>query len=362
MSAQRLFQNSLALRVLAVGGSLSWGCLALAGDDDDKKNPSEDIQSNPSLQNGENLIDSHRISQKIQSLSSLLEPTTTSLEAAFDEADAANTVVMSAKAPTKTIVYDFVILGHGNAGQSAARTLRQQCPNAKIAVLDPLRSASSARVKIDHYYRDTATRFNPQSRTVQLLSDPHTELQYKHGILIATGARGAPPPLELFQESSLSRVLELRTTELLGNTKRPVMAPDRVRRAVIDAASRGGKIAILGSGWEALDLACAVEQVGRKAPTVVFGNPGPVWNILPQYLSSELRRKLGNRDIDIHDRSFVRYVADIHYAKTKKLELHTAKTYDVMETRRTVLDLLVSKCNRVECESTFYKLFDLMFA
>ena len=28
----------------------------------------------------------------------------------------------------RTKVYDFIILGHGNAGQSAARTLRKRCP------------------------------------------------------------------------------------------------------------------------------------------------------------------------------------------------------------------------------------------
>jgi pyruvate/2-oxoglutarate dehydrogenase complex dihydrolipoamide dehydrogenase (E3) component len=255
---------------------------------------------------------------------------------------------MSKETPIKTIVYDFIVIGHGNAGQSAVRTLREKCPNATIAVVDPSRYVSIKKEgRVVEYYRETVTGFHPSSRTVQLLSDPKTQLQYKHGILVATGARGAPPPLELFEASSLSRVLELRTTELLGNPKRPIMAPERVRHAVIDASSRGGKIAVLGSGWEALDIVCAAAKAGRKQPTLVFGNPGPVWNILPQYLSSELRKKLVKKDIDIQDRSIVRYVADIHHSRTKKLELHTAKTYDMLETRRTVLDLLVGTLENI---------------
>jgi hypothetical protein len=336
MSAQRAILNSSKFRVLAVGGSLSWGCFALSGYDDERFQSTEDRRwhSTQSLRKNPQFL------TKLETFSSFLEPTKTSLDAAHEGGEEP-LVSRSGQTPTKTIMYDFVVIGLGNAGHSAVRTLRERCPRAKIAVVDTLRSSSNEG-NVDHY-RETATGFDPNCRTVRLLSDPTIQLQYKHGILVATGSRGAPPPLELFEESSLSRVLELRTTELLGNTKRPVMAPERVRKVVIDASSRGAKIAILGSGWEALDLVCTAEKEGRKKPTIVFGNPGPVWNILPQYLSSELRRKLDNRGVDIQDRSVVRYVADINHAKTKKLELHTAKSYDLLETRRTVLDLLVGK-------------------
>lgn len=74
---------------------------------------------------------------------------------------------------------------------------------------------------------------------------------------------------------------------------------------------------------------------------MVFGSQGPVWNTLPQYLSLELRKRLFKRGIDIQDRSIVRYVADVDRLKTKKIELHTARIYDLLDTRRTVLDLLV---------------------
>lgn len=256
--------------------------------------------------------------------------------------------VQCGEGPTITMVYDFVVVGHGNVGQSAVRTLRQICPTADIAVIDPLRvtSNSSDKVgrrkqnKLDHY-RDTVASLNPSTKSIHLVSDQRRTIQYRHGILLATGARGAPPPLELFEDSSLSRVLELRPTELSKNTKRPMMAPENVRRTVIEAASKGAKVAILGSGWEALDLLLVAEQQGRKKPSICFANQGPVWNILPNYLSTELRRKLQKRDIDIQDRSYVRYVADVKRGNKRMIELHTAKTYDLLDTRRTVMDLLV---------------------
>jgi NADH dehydrogenase FAD-containing subunit len=266
-------------------------------------------------------------------------------------------------------MYDFIIIGYGNTGQSALHTLREKCPNARIALVDPLRSSNKGKKNSNNssnnndnnnnstnteYYRDTVVEFDPSTKSVKLLMDPDTSIGYKHGVLIATGARGAPPPLELFQEEALSRVLELRPTELSKNTKRPMMAPERVRKAVVVAASRGAKIAVLGSGWEALDLVLVAEKACKsvkkhKMPTICYANQGIAWNILPPYLSAELRKKLSKRGIDLQDRSFVRYVADFQQQSNngnsngncQQLELHNAKTYDLLDTRRTILDLLV---------------------
>ena len=274
----------------------------------------------------------------------LSEPSKTSLDAKIHQEDTSfsttTTTPLDSSASIKTIDYDFIIIGNGTAGRSALRTLRKRCPKATIAIIDPVRPTDTL-ARIQQYYRETVTGFDPKKRTVRLLSSPTIQLKYKYGILVATGARGAPPPLELFEESSLTRVLELRTTELLGNTKRPMMAPERVRAAVMEIAANGGKVAVLGSGWEALDLVCAAEQISKKKPTIVFGSPGPAWNILPPYLSSELRKKLVKRDIDILDRSVVRYIAETTATKSRKLELHTARVYDLLDTQRTLLDLLV---------------------
>ena len=253
-----------------------------------------------------------------------------------------------------TEAYDFVIIGYGNTGQSALRTMREKCPHAKIALIDPLRSCNKGKKKFSNmssndsntvYFKDTVIEFDPSSKSVKLLTNPDKLIVYRYGVLIATGARGAPPPLELFQDETLSRVLELRPTELSKNTKRPMMAPEKVRKAVAEAASRGAKIAILGSGWEALDLVLVAEKASkkRKPPTICYGNQGIAWNILPPYLSSELRKKLSKRDIDLQDRSVVRYVADSKQQSNncQQLELHNAKTYDLLDTNRTILDLLV---------------------
>ncbi|VEU37371.1 unnamed protein product [Pseudo-nitzschia multistriata] len=248
-----------------------------------------------------------------------------------------------------TALYDFVIVGYGNAGQSALRTLQEQCPGARVALVDPLRSPNKGTkgkgVDTD-YFRDTVVEFDPSSKTLRLLAaDPSRRaIRYKHGVLIATGARGAPPPLELFQEESLPRVLELRPTELFRNTKRPAMAPEKVRNAVAEAAAKGAKIAVLGSGWEALDLLLVAERAcksTKRRPTMCFASSGIAWHTLPPYLSAELRKKLGKREVDVQDRSFVRYVADYQQSNRQQIELHTAKTYDLMDTRRTALDLLV---------------------
>jgi len=246
-------------------------------------------------------------------------------------------------------LYDFVIIGYGNAGQNALRVLQEQCPEAKVALVDPLRSPNKGKYKSKHinvdYYRDTVVEFDSSSKSFRLLTDTNSSaIGYKHGVLIATGARGAPPPLELFQEESLSRVLELRPTELSKNTKRPMMAPEKVRKAVAEAASKGAKVAILGSGWEALDLLLVAERAcksTKKRPTISFASPGIAWHILPPYLSAELRKKLSKREIDVQDRSFVRYVADSQQLNGQQIELHNAKTYDLLDTHRTVLDLLV---------------------
>lgn len=412
MSAPRIALNHpSALRILATGGAMTWGGWAAISDDDDEISIDSNKNANRHrepilwhcgmLQHGQFSLATAPLRSKNSLLfaSSTLEPNRTSMEAASvqvvsKEEEEEKTPKLEETIPKKkkTLVYDFVVIGNGNAGQSALRVLQERCPSAKIAMIDPLRPSSAAAAtskskskllsvgnssKI-HYYAETATGFHPHDRTVQLLAadDPTLQLEYKYGILLATGARGAPPPLELFEESALSRVLELRTTELVGNhnhprkQKRPVLPPERVRRAVIETASQGARVGILGSGWEALDLACAAAEVahpntsqsqkrGRRnaMPTIVFGSPGPAWHILPQYLSSELRKKIRKQGIDIQDRSIVRYVANVNVnnnqngnangGTTQELELHTAKTYDLLETQRTKMDLLIGKYQRL---------------
>ena len=239
----------------------------------------------------------------------------------------------------KTTEYDFVILGNGNAGLSAVITLREKCPSAKIALVDPLRPVTSTTKKLD-YWPHFATGCDPVSRKVQL-SNPSHILRYRHGILIATGSRGAPPPPSLLDEETLDRILELRPTRR-ENQKRPVMPPKAVRQVSLLAASQGATVGIMGSGWEAVELAVAAARLGPKAPMLTFGSAGPLSHILPRYLSTAVTKRLRQQGVDIQPRSLVRYVATDHQGKSApRLEVHTAKSYDMLDTKRTSIDLLV---------------------
>ena len=352
MSIRRTSGNPMVWRILAATSCTAWGWIATRKDDKvDEWGITEDFKKQePFLYQCTGGTFSVMKSETLPF--SWMDPNRTLMEGSVKENATFEGRVNQKKSLNttnkETKIYDFVVIGYGNAGQSAVKVLRKRCPLAKIAVVDPLRqvAVSTDRERSDNvdYYADSVTRLHPKFKTLQLLTDLNSQLQYRHGVLVATGARGAPPPLELFDENSLSRVLELRTTEIAGSTKRPVMPPDRVRTVVLEVASKGVKVGILGSGWEALDLAFAAAQVSKKKkPTLVFGSPGPAWHILPQYLSSELRKKLFKRGIEIQDRSIVRYVANVSRPGGQQIELHTARTYDILETQRSVLDLLVSK-------------------
>lgn len=244
----------------------------------------------------------------------------------------------------KTVDYDFIVLGNGNAGLSAIRTLREKCSGAKIALVDPLRPVTSTTKKLD-YWPQAATGFDPTTQTV-LLSDVTHQLRYRHGILVATGSRGAPPPPSLLDDETMDRVLELRSTTSPEDDSRPAMSPKTVRQMMLLAASQGATVGVMGSGWEALELAVAAASVGPKAPALTFGSAGPLNHILPRYLSTAVTKRLRQQGVDIQPRSLVRYVSVDHQQGKTGLEVHTAKSYDMLDTKRTTVDLLVGKFKR----------------
>jgi hypothetical protein len=117
------------------------------------------------------------------------------------------------------------------------------------------------------------------------------------------------------------------------------------------AASQGATIGVLGSGWEAVELAVATGVQTRSMLT--FGSAGPLSHVLPRYLSTAVMKRLKQQGIvDVQQRSLVRYVAhhEQHVQQSPggkapsilpRLEVHSAKSYDLLDTQRTLVDLLI---------------------
>ena len=272
--------------------------------------------------------------------------------------------------------YDFIVIGNGNAGQSASRHLSQLCPNASIAVIDPWAQFQEISNDTENatYFSQAVTGLDHNKRTVKL-SDGST-LHFRQSVLIATGCRGAPPPSSLIDDRAMSRILELRSTEAFlhddherAQQRRPVMTPDGVRQMTHMAASQGARVCVMGSGVEALELAATaaaassdITRSGKRRKrkgdkngngnsggggdddakvTLLFGGAGILSDRLPRYLSSAVAKRFKSAGIDVQSRSLVRYVAMHNYQGVEECEVHTAKSFDTMDTRRTRADLLV---------------------
>ena len=278
--------------------------------------------------------------------------------------------------------YDFVVIGHGIAGKSAVKTLQKLCPGASIAIVDPNLNKTRKQNQVAgndkiELYGSRCEGFDPSSRCVRL-SDSDKDLRYKHSILVTTGSRGAPPPHYLFDEKALGRIMELRPTLLpppsaeasqsSGRAGRPVWDPARVRQTALQAARRGERVAVLGSGWDAVELAIAcsaahAQSKRRKssvAATMIFGSKGPLSHVAPQYLSAAIFKRLSSEKhkIELFHRSLIRYVGpdkpynednkngntangNQHEVQCKGLQLYTAKSYDLLDGTRTDVHWLV---------------------
>jgi hypothetical protein len=285
---------------------------------------------------------------------------------------------------------DYVVIGHGHAGQSAVKTLRTLDPTAEIMIIDPNNlhrpsddGAKSARRnggKVQHLptratfiqHSDKIVQvspYNPQGPEAQTSS-----IHYRKSVLLATGSRGAPPPEECISVDSKSRILELRSTSVspLYNSDNtaartqhfPVLDPATVRNISLMAASQGATVAVMGSGFEALELAASLaraslqsnsnkhDEEDEKKVLLLFGNPGPLSTRIPRYLSAAISKRLRHCGIDVEDRSMTRYLSmhTPHHNSDQpsedksaipRLEIYTVKSYDWLDSRRMVADLLV---------------------
>jgi hypothetical protein len=225
--------------------------------------------------------------------------------------------------------YDFVVIGHGTAGQQAVQTLQELAVTARwqprIAVLDPLLASSRSRSACPDYWPGRAVALDPAKRTVTglITHDNQFEeasLSYRHAVLIATGSHGAPIPHQVLdpavRELDPPRLLEVRpTTAAAPGFKWPVLARP------------GNRVGILGSGWEALDLAWTAAAVPDQQVWLVFGSAAPLSPTLPRYLSLAVAQRW-RRAMHVLDRTLVRYMS----WHDDGLQLYTAQAHDLLDT------------------------------
>eukprot|EP00903_Cladosiphon_okamuranus_P009619 g9155.t1 len=129
--------------------------------------------------------------------------------------------------------------------------------------------------------------------------------------LLALGSRPRPPPPGFIEPAARARVALLGARD--GGADR-----EQLRKEV----AAGGSVTIVGSSWQALELACWLQQEGRgDAAAAVGSGPGgagtcrmvfsdyaPLDHILPRYLSVALLRRLNRRNIKTVGHSSLRWV------------------------------------------------------
>ena len=268
------------------------------------------------------------------------------------------------------VVCDYAVIGgSGKSGSSAVETIRSFDPKARIVVVDPLVSGASMN-RMNRGVRHIATRATSIDHSNKTVCTGSTRahhgtarIKYMKSALIATGSRPAPPPESCIRPDSWSRILELNSTAVpseptdTGGPIKPMLDPRSVRTMAIMAASQGAKVAIMGSGFDALEVAatCALNaseasssiQKEDSKVALVFGNAGVLSNRLPRYLSSAVTKRLRQSGVAVHDRSMTRYIsmdrpADLMPRRDPaRLELYTVKTYDHLDSLRITADLLV---------------------
>jgi NADH dehydrogenase FAD-containing subunit len=298
---------------------------------------------------------------------------------------------------------DFIIVGYGNAGRAAAKELMEKCPRASILVIDQhslvagppqhagephgaKRGGSGGGGGLLHLTGSVVT-LDHSNQAVDVITSGAPpcikRIRYKHSILIASGARGAPLPEYLVDERAAERILEMKSTRnpfvnqyvmhkhrLVEERSKvtvphlfPVLPAQTVRSITLMAASQGAKVCILGSDLDSVELAVALANRRRDKMTtsaaglgtstgtnnhicLMFGGAAPLGSMLPKYLSVAVAKRLKSHGIHVADRSLVRYISSVEDDKRKsqgRVEVFSAKSYDTMETNRYQADLVVGK-------------------
>ncbi|KAL7537394.1 hypothetical protein ACHAXR_008866 [Thalassiosira sp. AJA248-18] len=321
-----------------------------------------------------------------------------------------------------TIECDYVIIGHGKAGRSAVQTIQQLDPSAKIVIVDPnnnnnrhqsmqhnnvniamkKRSILNNKASMGsiHHLPTRASYIDHSQKLIHVhpITNPSstknnnassTNIHYRKSALLATGSRGAPPPESCIRQDAWSRILELRSTTLPPSAMQmhnvqsapsnasaiksiPVLDPPTVRSLSIMAAYQGATVAIMGSGFDALELAAYCARVSKESPSspsnrqqsndkkvlLIFGNSSPMSNRLPRYLSAAVTKRLRSFGMEVEERAMTRYISmdtpmtsntaagrngksSNRIIAQPQLELYTVKSYDNLDSKRMLADLLV---------------------
>lgn len=246
--------------------------------------------------------------------------------------------------------FDFIVVGNGTAGRSATEALFRTCPLCSIAIIDPHIGRPKSGASSGKSVRARATFLDPRTRVVRARDlQGEISLRYRCGVLLATGARGAPIPHYLVDDDARERVLELRPTTAPYHLEESLaLLPSKqdVKEQVVSGAASGSTIGIVGSGWDALDLAtsCRLQSSSQSGRVhLYYGDSLPLKNVLPNYLGAAVSKRLRSRNIVVNDRTIVRYITLASRPSKARvpLELHSVKSFDYLDSSIDQLDWLV---------------------
>ena len=100
--------------------------------------------------------------------------------------------------------------------------------------------------------------------------------------------------------------------------------PRTIRQQILGDAKNGYDIGILGSGWDAIDIAhSSMKQIKKRqrqqqnnsteeekgSVQLIYGSYGPLAHTVPVYLSAAIHKRLKVRGIQICDRSLIQYIS-----------------------------------------------------
>lgn len=202
--------------------------------------------------------------------------------------------------------YDFVIIGAGVSGISAARYLRQMNPDASIAIFTAeegfpydkpplskefmtgekeeneiflLSPSTISELQLDYYPGTFVHTLNPDTRMILL--DDSSEFLFRKAFL-ATGSS----PRKLFPDHPLSSHIHyLRTLSDARGIRNQLSSADR--------------ILIIGAGFIGLELAASFLKQGKEVH--VFDVASHLWSrILPDTISSLFEMEISGKGIHLH--------------------------------------------------------------